>query len=85
MFPHACKITAVVVMCIVAIVFSGFNTYLILNNTRIQQKQVNRLQNDVDNAESRIRAVEIELSSLNDTLNTFNVTELKTVVETLKS
>lgn len=79
------KITAVAVMCIVAIVFSGFNTYLILNSTRIQQEHVNRLQNDVDDAESRIRAVEIELSSLNDTLNTFNVTELKTVVETLHS
>ena len=77
------KITALAVVCIVAIIFSGFNVYLILNNTRIQQEHVNRLQKDVDDAENRIRAVEIELSRLNYTLNIFNVTELKTLVETL--
>jgi S1-C subfamily serine protease len=79
------KITAVAVMCIMAIVFSGFNTYLILNSSSIQQEHFDRLQNDVEETESMIRAVEIELSSLNGTLSTFNVTELKTVVETLYS
>jgi len=79
------KITAVAIMCIIAIAFSGFNIYLILNSTRVQQENLNRLQESIDEAGSRISEVEIELSSLNDTLNTLNVTELETVVETLYS
>jgi len=84
-------LTAVALICVIAIVFSGFNSYLILNNFRIQQEQLTELKNSVDETNNRIGIVESALSSLNNRINALNqsisanVTDLKTAIRTLNS
>lgn len=84
-------LTAIAVICVITIVFSGFNSYLILNNFRVQQEQLSELKNAVDKTKNSIGAVESVLSSLNNQINILNqsmftnITEFKTAVRTLDS
>jgi len=55
---------AVAVLCIIAIILSGFNSYLILDRIRVQEEQLSRLRDAIEEAESRIGAVESALSNL---------------------
>lgn len=84
-------LTVAAVICVIAIAFSGLNSYLILNNFRIQQERLSELKNAVDETNNRIGAVESALSSLNSKINALNqsmfanITELRTGVRTLNS
>jgi S1-C subfamily serine protease len=84
-------LTAIALICVIAIAFSGLNSYLIINNFRIQQEQLTELKNSVDETNNRIGTVESALSSLNNRINALNqsisgnVTDLKTAIRTLNS
>ena len=58
------SLAAVAVLCIAAVVLSGFNSYLILDRVRVQEEQLSELRDAIEEAESRVGAVESALSNL---------------------
>ncbi|MDH5689138.1 MAG: S1C family serine protease [Candidatus Bathyarchaeota archaeon] len=58
------SLAAVVVLCTIAIALSGFNSFLILDRIRVQEEQLSELRDAIEEAESRIGAVESALSNL---------------------
>jgi S1-C subfamily serine protease len=79
------KNTAVVILCVIAIALSAINTYLTIDNIRIHQGLITKLQNEVAETKNRVVAIETSLLSLNETLRAFNATEIRTEVEALRS
>lgn len=65
-------LSIVTLLCVIAIVFSGFNAYLMLNNIRIQQEEFNDIQSAIDQTRNRITGVESTLSTLSEEVNTLN-------------
>ena len=65
----------IIIICIIVIAFSGFNSYLIYSNNSTQQEQLNELKN-------RLSAVETTLSNLS---NKINVTEYEAEILRLNS
>jgi len=58
------SLAAVAVLCTIAIALSGFNSFLILDRIRVQEEQLSELRDAIEEAESRIGAVESALSNL---------------------
>ncbi|MFB0504042.1 MAG: S1C family serine protease [Candidatus Bathyarchaeia archaeon] len=58
------SLAAVAVLCAIAIALSGFNSFLILDRVRLQEEQLSELRDALEEAESRIGAVESALSNL---------------------
>jgi S1-C subfamily serine protease len=81
----------VVAICIISIIFSGLNTYLVLNESRLQQERLDQFQNTLDEVKNRILSVESTLSTLEDKLNVLNqssildISDLRAVVRRLDS
>jgi len=74
---------ALTALCIIAIAFSAINIYLLSINTRIQQEQLRELQNALEEAEDRIRAVESSLSNFADLMNSINQSSFGNVTSQL--
>jgi len=78
-------------LCIIAIVLSGLNSYLILTNLRPQQAQPDELRDAIDETREQIVAVESTLSDLNNQVNALNrtvfasMTDLETTFQRLNS
>jgi len=84
-------ISSVVILCIISIALSSFNTYIILNEIRIQRERLDQLQkllgetsNRISTIESAFLAMEKKLSITNQSL-TNSISELKDVLKKLES
>jgi len=62
----------VAAICVISIVFSSYNTYLILDSIRIQQEQYSELQNAIDEVRNRLGEVELNLLGLANEINVLN-------------
>ena len=62
----------VAAICGISIVFSSYNTYLILDSIRIQQEQYSELQNAIDEVRNRLGEVELNLLGLANEINVLN-------------
>ncbi len=58
------SLASVAVLCIIAIILSGFNSFLILDRIRVQEEELSELRDAIEEAESSIGAVESALSNL---------------------
>jgi len=58
------SLASVAVLCIIAIILSGSNSFLILDRIRVQEEELSELRDAIEEAESRIGAVESALSNL---------------------
>ena len=84
-------ISSVVILCIISIALSSFNTYIIINESRLQRERLDRLQklldetsNRVSTIESAFLAMEKKLSITNQSL-TNSISELKDALRKLQS
>ncbi|RJS84020.1 PDZ domain-containing protein, partial [Candidatus Bathyarchaeota archaeon] len=84
-------IRSVVILCIISIALSSFNTYIILNESRIQQERLDQFQKLLDETSNRIStiesaflAMEKKLSITNQSL-TNSISDLKDVLRKLES